>query len=82
MKGANGWKPGMKLSVETFRALALQERMALLFEEQTRILRGCLFEVHNEVGPGYPEEAMKCGNGLRSESVSSVETFHPLARKL
>ena len=31
--------------------------MALLFEEHTRILRGCLFEIHNEVGIGYPEEA-------------------------
>ena len=31
--------------------------MALIFEDQTRILRRCLFDVHNEVGVGYPEEA-------------------------
>lgn len=31
--------------------------MALIFEDQTRMLRRCLFDVHNEVGVGYPEEA-------------------------
>ncbi|HXF05307.1 MAG TPA: GxxExxY protein [Blastocatellia bacterium] len=31
--------------------------MRLIFEEQTRILRRCIFDVHNEVGVGYPEEA-------------------------
>ncbi|MBI2928734.1 MAG: GxxExxY protein [Verrucomicrobia bacterium] len=31
--------------------------MKLIFEEQTRILRRCLFDVHNEVGVGYPEAA-------------------------
>jgi GxxExxY protein len=31
--------------------------MALIFEDRTRILRRCLFDVHNEVGVGYPEEA-------------------------
>jgi GxxExxY protein len=31
--------------------------MALIFEDQTRILRRCLFDVHNKVGVGYPEEA-------------------------
>jgi GxxExxY protein len=31
--------------------------MALIFEEQTRILRRCLFDIQNEVGVGYPEEA-------------------------
>lgn len=47
----------MKSSVETFHPVALKSRMALLFEDQTRILRGCMFDVHNEVGIGYPEEA-------------------------
>ena len=32
-------------------------RMALIFEEQTQILRRCLFDVHIEIGVGYPEEA-------------------------
>lgn len=31
--------------------------MALIFEDRTRILRRCFFDVHNEVGVGYPEEA-------------------------
>jgi GxxExxY protein len=31
--------------------------MPLIFEDQTRVLRGCIFDVHNEVGIGYPEEA-------------------------
>jgi GxxExxY protein len=35
--------------------------MPLLFEEQTRVLRRCLFDVHNEVGVGYPEEAYHRG---------------------
>lgn len=47
----------MTLFFDTCYPLALERRMALLFEEHTRILRGCLFDVHNEVGIGYPEEA-------------------------
>lgn len=31
--------------------------MALIFEAKTRLLRRCFFDVHNEVGVGYPEEA-------------------------
>ena len=31
--------------------------MALIFEDSTRMLRRCFFDVHNEVGIGYPEEA-------------------------
>jgi GxxExxY protein len=31
--------------------------VALILEEQTRILRRCIFDVHNEVGVGYPEES-------------------------
>jgi GxxExxY protein len=31
--------------------------MALIFEDKTRLLRRCFFDVHNEVGVGYPEEA-------------------------
>lgn len=31
--------------------------MALLFEQQTHLLRRCLFDAHNEVGVGFPEEA-------------------------
>jgi GxxExxY protein len=31
--------------------------MGLIFEEQTRVVRRCLFDVHNEVSVGYPEEA-------------------------
>ncbi|MDW8311099.1 MAG: GxxExxY protein [Verrucomicrobiales bacterium] len=31
--------------------------MALLFESQTHLLRRCLFDAHNEVGVGFPEEA-------------------------
>ena len=31
--------------------------MALIFEDRPRMLRRCLFDVHNEVGVGYPEEA-------------------------
>ena len=31
--------------------------MALMFEDRTRVLRRCFFDVHNEVGVGYPEEA-------------------------
>lgn len=57
MKSANGSETEVHLSVETFHPLALQSGMALLFEEQTRILRGCLFDVHNEVGLGFPEGA-------------------------
>jgi len=31
--------------------------MSLIFEDSTRMLRRCFFDVHNEVGIGYPEEA-------------------------
>ena len=44
-------------SVGTFHPLEYKLRMPLLFEEQTRVVRRCLFDVHNEVGVGYPEEA-------------------------
>ena len=49
--------------------------MALLFEEQTRALIGCFFEVHNAVGVGFDErtyhQALECrlraaGIGYRS----------------
>lgn len=54
--------------------------MSLIFEEQTRLLRRCFFDVHNEVGVGYPEEAYHrafvacCGK--RKIPISSKQTGH------
>lgn len=46
-------------SVGTFHPLEYNPNrcMALIFEDKTRLLRRCFFDVHNEVGVGYPEEA-------------------------
>lgn len=45
------------LCAGTLERPELQSRMALLFEQQTHLLRRCLFDAHNEVGVGFPEEA-------------------------
>ncbi len=51
MKSANGFY------FHDFHPLEYNRRMSLIFEDQTRVLRRCFFDVHNEVGVGYPEEA-------------------------
>lgn len=51
------YREKLTTSVGTFHPLEYNRRMSLMFEDQTRVLRRCFFDVHNEVGAGYPEEA-------------------------